>query len=127
VDVLGPTRAFSRRSQLRARERRGLRHDGPSAVFKEAAAVPIAVRITPKNMTRDDYDRVMKELEDSGSGDPEGRVFHAGYGEDEVHMFDVWDSHESFQAYHENLVGLLQGAGIDAGIVQIEPVHNTFD
>jgi hypothetical protein len=89
--------------------------------------VPIAVRITPSKMTRDDYERVMKELADSGAGDPEGRVFHAGYGEDEVHMFDVWESRESFQPYHDNLVGLLQGAGIDAGIVQIEPIHNKID
>ena len=89
--------------------------------------MPIAVRITPTNMSRDDYERIMKQLEESGAGEPEGRVFHAGYGEDEVHMFDVWDSHESFQAYHGDLVGPLQGAGIDAGSVQIEPVHNTID
>jgi hypothetical protein len=42
-------------------------------------------------------------------------------------MFDVWDSHESFQAHHGDLVGVMQGAGIDVGPVQIEPVHNTID
>jgi len=89
--------------------------------------LPIAVRICPTKMSRDDYAKVMADLERTRGGAPDGRLFHAGYGEDEVHMFDVWDSHENFQAYHENLVGLLQGAGIDAGIVQIEPVHNTFD
>jgi hypothetical protein len=55
--------------------------------------MPIAVRITPSKMTRDDYERVMRQLEETGSGEPDGRVFHASYGEDEVHMFDVWDSH----------------------------------
>jgi quinol monooxygenase YgiN len=89
--------------------------------------VPIAVRITPTNMSREDYERIMKQLEESGAGEPEGRVFHASYGEDQVHMFDVWDSHESFQAHQGDLMGLLQGAGIDVGPVQIEPVHNTFD
>jgi hypothetical protein len=91
------------------------------------AAVPIAVRITPTNMTRDDYEKIMSELEESGGGSPEGRVFHAGYGEDEVHMFDVWESRESFQPYHDDLMARLQGAGIDGGIVEIEPIHNTID
>jgi hypothetical protein len=42
-------------------------------------------------------------------------------------MFDVWESHEHFQPYHDNLMNALQGAGIDGGIVQIEPVHHTID
>jgi hypothetical protein len=90
--------------------------------------VAIAVRIAPKNMTRDDYEKLIGELEGSGSAEPEGRLFHAGYGEDEVHMFDVWDSRESFEAYHEDMVGHLQAAGLDGGmIVQVEPVHRAHD
>ncbi len=83
----------------------------------------IAVRISPKKMTRDDYEKLMKELEESGAGEPEGRTFHAGYGEDEVHMFEVWDSPESFEAHQASVMARLQGAGIDGGIVQIEPLH----
>jgi quinol monooxygenase YgiN len=89
--------------------------------------VPIAVRITPSNMTRDDYETIMKQLQETGSGDPEGRTFHAAFGEDEVHMFDVWESQEAFQPHHDNLMNLLQGAGIDGGIVQIETIHNTVN
>jgi hypothetical protein len=89
--------------------------------------VPIAVRITPTNMTRDDYEKIMSELEQSGAGAPEGRISHVSYGEDEVHMFDVWDSRESFEPYHDDLMARLQGAGIDGGIVQIEPIHNTVN
>jgi hypothetical protein len=89
--------------------------------------VPIAVRIAPKNMSRDDYAKVISDLEQACGGAPEGRLFHAGYGEDEVHMFDVWDSHESFQPYHDDLVGRLQAAGLDGGmIVQVEPVHTPY-
>jgi hypothetical protein len=117
--AVNPARSFHPPSQLG--------HDGLFLLARKETAVPIAVRITPSNMTRDDYERVMQELEESESASTDGRVFHASYGEEEVHMFDVWESHESFQPYHENLVGLLQGAGIDAGVVQIEPVHNTID
>src|SRR5689334_22566701 len=37
----------------------------------------IAVHISPQKMSRDDYERVIKDLEDSGDGDPDGRAFHA--------------------------------------------------
>jgi hypothetical protein len=40
-------------------------------------------------------------------------------------MFDVWDSRESFESYHQDLVGHLQAAGLDGGmVVQVEPVHS---
>ena len=34
---------------------------------RKEIAVPIAVRITPTNMTRDDYETIMKQLEETGS------------------------------------------------------------
>jgi len=40
--------------------------------------VPIAVRICPTKMSRDDYTRVMADLERTRGGAPEGRIFHAG-------------------------------------------------
>jgi hypothetical protein len=40
-------------------------------------------------------------------------------------MFDVWDSRESFESYHQDLVGHLQAAGLDGGmVVHVEPVHS---
>ena len=45
----------------------------------------IAVRICPDNMNSDDYERVIGEL-----GEPDGRLYHAGYGDSEVEMFSVW-------------------------------------
>jgi hypothetical protein len=50
--------------------------------FEKEADVPIAVRIAPQNMSREDYEKLIDELERTGSAEPEGRVFHAGYGED---------------------------------------------
>jgi hypothetical protein len=87
--------------------------------------VPIAVRIAPTKMSREDYAKVMADLERTRGSSPEGRLFHAGYGEEDVHMFDVWDSRESFEPYHQDLVGHLQAAGLDGGIVvQVEPIHS---
>ena len=94
-------------------------------ITPEEADVPIAVRICPTKMSPEDYTKVMADLERTRGGAPEGRLFHAGYGEDEVHMFDVWDSRESFEPYHQDLVGHLQAAGLDGGmVVHVEPVHS---
>ena len=57
-------------------------------------------------------------------GDPEGRRVHAASGEDHVHMFEVWDSREQFDAHSQRLFGLLADAGLDPGIVEVHPLHS---
>jgi quinol monooxygenase YgiN len=84
----------------------------------------VAVHISPKNMTKADYERVIGELEASGVGEPDGRTFHAAYGDDDVHMFEVWNSEEQFDAHRERLFATLQGAGVDAGTVDVHPLHS---
>jgi hypothetical protein len=86
--------------------------------------MPVAIRITPRQMSRDDYERVIKDLEDSGCGEPDGRTFHAAYGEDQVHMFEVWETEEQFDSHRDRLFATLQGAGVDAGTVEIHPLHS---
>ena len=86
--------------------------------------MPVAVHITPSKMSREDYDRVMGVLTTSGAGEPEGRLYHAGYGEDEVHMFEVWESQEHFDAHSDRLLAALQGVGAGGSIVQVHPLHS---
>jgi hypothetical protein len=88
------------------------------------AAMAVAVHIATQNMSKSDYERIIGDLEASGDGQPEGRRFHAAYGADEVHMFEVWDSEEQFQAHGEQFFAALQGAGVDAGIVSFGPLHS---
>jgi hypothetical protein len=85
--------------------------------------MPIAVHIAPGKMSKDDYARIMGELESTGAGAPEGRLYHAAYGGDDVRIFEVWESPEHFEAHRVDLVGVLQGAGIDAGTVEFHDVH----
>jgi quinol monooxygenase YgiN len=84
----------------------------------------VAVRINPEHMTRDDYQRVIAELRSRGVHDPEGRVFHAAYGEDPVMMFEVWHSRELFERHRGDLFEALESAGLDGGAVEVHAVHS---
>ena len=75
-------------------------------------------------MSKSDYERIIGDLKASGVGEPAGRSFHAAYGDDEVHVFEVWDSKEQFQDHSEHFFAALQGAGVDAGIVSVGSVHS---
>ncbi len=86
--------------------------------------MPVAVRISPQHMSKDDYARIIDELEASGLSEPEGRISHAAYGEDEVHMFEVWRSSEDFDAHRESMFAVMQGAGVDGGSVEMHPLHS---
>ena len=87
--------------------------------------MPIAVHITPGNLSKDDYARVTAELK--ASGVPEGRLYHAAYGDDEIEIFEVWESPEQFDAHRDRMFSALQGSGVDAGLgrVRIEQLHST--
>jgi quinol monooxygenase YgiN len=87
--------------------------------------MPVAVCITPAHMSKDDYERVIGELEASGLGEPDGRLYHAAYGgDDQVQMFEVWRSQEDFDAHRDRMFAVLQGAGVDAGGVDVHPLHS---
>ena len=86
--------------------------------------MPIAVRIVPHKMSKAEYEEVIQELQKRGNGDPDGRVLHTSYGDDdEVHMFEVWESREQFDAHHLKLMDVLDGAGVDAGLVEVSELQ----
>jgi quinol monooxygenase YgiN len=86
--------------------------------------MPVAVRITPDHMSREEYERVIVQLQESGADGPEGRLFHAAYGDDEVHMFEVWESPEHFAPHRDRLFEALQGVGVGAGNVEVDELHS---
>jgi quinol monooxygenase YgiN len=88
-------------------------------------AMTVAVHITPHKMTREDYEKVISELEACGAGDPQGRTLHAAYGDDDVRVFELWNSKEEFEAHREQLTACLQAAGIDSGPIEIHTTHSS--
>jgi hypothetical protein len=86
--------------------------------------MPVAVHISPQHLSRGDYEQLIQDLKASGADNPKGRVSHTAYGEDNVQMLEVWESHEDFEANGDRLFAVMQGAGLDAGTVNVHPVHS---
>ena len=85
----------------------------------------ISVKFTPKSMSAAKYDECIKRLEQAGAGAPKGRLYHVCYGNsDDIRVFDVWDSSESFDKFGQTLMPILQELSIDAGTPEISEVHN---
>lgn len=76
-------------------------------------------------MSKGDYKRMIGDLEKDGVHEPEGRLYHAAYGDDDdVQMFEVWRSEEDFEAHRDTMFSVLQGAGVDAGSVEVHALHS---
>lgn len=85
----------------------------------------IAVYFHPESINASQYDRVMEKLEAAGAAKPAGRLHHSCFGPaDQLMVYDVWESQESFDAFGQTLMPILGELGLDAGTPDIMPVHN---
>lgn len=84
----------------------------------------VAVHITPQHMTRADYEDLVAELKASGVHEPAGRLSHVAYGEDEVRMFETWESADRFNAYRDDLLAALQSVGLDSADIEVQAMHS---
>jgi hypothetical protein len=97
----------------------------PSRADSVRRTMPVAVHICPDHMSKDDYKRVVGDLEKEGVHAPEGRLYHAAYGEDDdVNMFELWRSQEDFDAHSDKLFAILQGTGVNVASVDVHQVHS---
>lgn len=88
----------------------------------------IGVYFAPENMSREQYEEVLRRLETAGAGQPKGRSYHVSFFEgDSLHVFDVWDSQEEFDAFGQVLTPILTEVGIKVGQPSISPVHNVIE
>ena len=79
----------------------------------------------PQSFTPDQYDEVIRRLEAAGAGSPPGRSYHCAFSAGpNLHVFDVWDSQESFEKFGETLIPIMAEVGSDPGEPQVAEVHN---
>jgi hypothetical protein len=87
----------------------------------------LTITFTPKGMSKSKYDDVIRKLADAGEGAPSGRLFHTCFGPaDSVHVVDVWASQAQFDRFGAVLIPILVGLGVDPGVPDIQPQHNSI-
>jgi len=85
----------------------------------------IAIYFHPQSMSAAQYDEAIKRLDAAGAGNPPGRLHHSAFGPpDQMMVFDVWDSAESFEKFGQTLMPILGEIGLDPGQPAIMPLHN---
>ncbi|MBK5271338.1 MAG: hypothetical protein JJE22_10020 [Bacteroidia bacterium] len=87
--------------------------------------MPFVLTFKPPGFTAAKYDEAIKQLNAAGAGAPKGRSYHVCYGDpNSVHVTDVWDNMEDFQAFGQTLVPIMHSLGTDPGQPEILEVHN---
>jgi quinol monooxygenase YgiN len=84
----------------------------------------VAVQITPEHMSRADYERLITELKSLGVDQPQGRRSHVAYGEDEVRMFETWDSADDFDAHRGSLMRALRAVALESCSVELHAMQS---
>jgi hypothetical protein len=85
----------------------------------------IAVYFNPASMTASQYDQALRGVERATGIHPPGRLYHVCFGSgDQLKVFDVWDSIESFQQFGATLMPILQSINLDPGEPSISEVHH---
>jgi hypothetical protein len=93
---------------------------------REGIHMSTLVRFTPKSVTTEQYDQVLRKLDDSGDWMPDGLDYHVAFGsKGDVRVSEVWDSKEKFDAFSKRLMPLLKESGIELeGQPELIDVHN---
>jgi hypothetical protein len=99
----------------------------PSSVDESELPMAIGIYISPESFPVDKYDSTLKDLENAGAGAPAGRLYHVAMkSPGGVHVFDIWESKEAFEAFGATLLPILSAAGVDPGEPMISEVHNVI-
>jgi hypothetical protein len=81
-----------------------------------------------EGMSSDKYDEVQRRLEEAGQGSPAGRTYHCAFrAGDGLHVFDVWDSQESFDAFGQTLMPILAETGVELPKPDIAEVYRIIE
>lgn len=88
----------------------------------------IGVYFPEANFKKKQYEDVLKRLEQAGAGSPKGRQYHVTFGDpDNLQVFDVWDSQETFDKFGETLMPICAEVGYQPPVPMIAPVNNIID
>ena len=76
-------------------------------------------------MTQQQYDQVVRNLDANGLGAPDGRLHHvASASGNGLFIVDVWESEEALGKFSEGLIPIIVAAGATPVEPRILQVHN---
>ena len=85
----------------------------------------ITVIFRPEGTTAEQYDEIIRRLEEAGFGAPAGRSFHTCWGDaSAVGVVDVWDSLAQFEAFGKVLMPIIEDVGAQVAEPEIHETHN---
>jgi hypothetical protein len=74
----------------------------------------ILVRYFPANLTTEQYNEVLRRLEEDGPFPDAAMDLHISYGQEgNLRVSEIWDSAEQMQAFGEKLMPILADVGIE--------------
>jgi hypothetical protein len=84
----------------------------------------IAVYFHPKGMDVTLFKEIHRRLDEAGEANNPHRLHHSAFGpDDELMVYDIWDSQESFEAFGAVLMPILADVGVDPGEPAVMPIH----
>jgi hypothetical protein len=88
-------------------------------------SMSLVIRFAPPSLTAQQYDEVVRRLNEAGVFPAEGLDYELCFGaEDHLKVSQVWDSQEHLDAFGEQLRPILADVGIDPGEPEVLEVHN---
>jgi hypothetical protein len=87
--------------------------------------VSLLVRFAPQSLTAEQYDSVVRRLNEEGVSPADGLDYEICFGSgDNLKVSLVWDSKEQLDAFGARLMPILAELGIDPGEPEVFEVHN---
>jgi hypothetical protein len=85
----------------------------------------LLVRFAPDSLTSDQYDHVVRRLDEENVSPADGLDYEVCSGSgDKLEVSLVWDSKEQFEAFAGRLMPILAEVGVDPGEPDVFEVHN---
>jgi len=85
----------------------------------------VLIRFAPKSLTAEQYDDVVRRLNEAGVFPADGLDYEVCFGSgDQYRVSQVWDTQEQLDAFGAKLMPILNEVGIDPGQPETVGVHN---
>jgi hypothetical protein len=87
--------------------------------------VSVLIRFSPPSLTTDQYDEVVRRLNEAGVFPADGLDYEICYGSDgNLKVSQVWDTQEQLDAFGARLMPILSDLEITPGDPEVLEVHN---